>query len=112
MDGTGLDAECTKIRRQKIRAASKSPQDFNFGPERDAHDRIRPPKIRAKLAMAALRVPASLRYPLLSDIRAEMNQTGETVTETRLDAAVTEWATFHGGKIVGSIDTPAEQAAE
>ena len=111
-DGTGIDAEATNKRRQTIRAASKSPQDFNFGPERDAHDRIWPPKIRAKLAMAALRVPASLRYPLLSDIRAEMNQTGETVTETRLDAAVTEWATFHGGKIVGSIDIPAEQAAE
>jgi len=108
----GIDTDATDERRQSLRESCATPANFRFGPEREAQDHIWPPDVRAKLAIAAMQVPASLRYPLLTDIRATMNRTGETVSEARLKSAVDEWVAFHGGSRVGAIDLLGKQAAE
>ena len=111
-DENGIDSEATTARRNKLRATRKAPSAFEFGPEREEHDRIWPPAIRAELAQAAMGIPASLRYPMLTDIRAQMNEAGETVTEASLKAALADWVARHGGTRAGLIDVPAQQAAE
>ncbi len=108
----GIDAEATEARRDEMRAERTAPAAFEFGPEREEHDRIWPPAIRAELAQAAMRMPASLRYNLLSDIRARMNEAGERVSEASLEAAIADWIARHGGTRADLIETPIGQAAE
>ena len=108
----GIDAEATAARREALRAGRSAPAAFEFGPERDEHDRIWPPAIRARLAEAAMSVTPSLRYHLLSDIRARMNEAGESVDEARLDAAVADWVARHGGTGAQTAATTVHQAAE
>ena len=57
-------------------------------------------------------LPTSLRHFLLADIRAAMNDAGETVTESRLEAAVADWVARYGGTRAGPFDMPVDQAAE
>ena len=110
--GDGIDAEATEARRGEMRAERAAPAAFEFGPEREEHDRVWPPAIRAELARAAMKMPASLRHNLLSDIRARMNEAGETVSEASLEAAVADWIARHGSTRAGSFDMPVDQAAE
>lgn len=110
--GEEIDADATAARRQTLKAERGAIADFNFGPEREEQDRVWPPAIRAKLAVAAMGLPTSLRHHMLDDIREATNQAGATVDEDTLNTAVADWVNRYGGTRAGSIDLPVSQAAE
>ncbi|MDA0703824.1 MAG: hydantoinase B/oxoprolinase family protein [Proteobacteria bacterium] len=94
--GDAVDEAATADRRRALRAARGPVAAFVYGPERDAHDRIWPRALRAKLAERALTLSPALRNHMLDDVRDSLRAADKTVDEAVLDAAVAAWIARHG----------------
>ncbi len=87
-DGDEVDPKASEAARAKLRDARGEPSRFNFGPEREAADKVWPPEMRAALAEAVLEEAAEARPHLLSAVRDKLMATGVTVDRASLAAAL------------------------
>ncbi|TCR65309.1 hydantoinase B/oxoprolinase family protein [Bosea sp. BK604] len=86
-DGT-IDADATAARRAVLRKAA--PELFDYGPEKEAYNRIWPAQMRSSLAIKVLAQKPALRQNLLVLVEQALTRRGATVDETSLDAALAE----------------------
>ncbi len=95
--GGDVDGAATADLRVSMAAERGAPQDFDFGPERQAYDRIWPPQVRALLATMILAEDLGVRPHLLAAVRDRLTAAGQPVDEATLRRSIeAEWQRLVG----------------
>jgi N-methylhydantoinase B len=89
--GSTVDAQATEVERARRSATrNDTPQNFAFGPAREALEAIWPNEACASLARAVLASPAGLRPYLMASARERLNASNRRVTPAQVEGVIRE----------------------